>query len=39
MFDDKMREVIVQLVDRTTISFPALMSSIIVEKGRVSHSE
>jgi hypothetical protein len=32
MLDDKMREVIDQLVDRTTISFPALMSSIIVDK-------
>jgi hypothetical protein len=32
MLDDKMREVIDQLIDRTTISFPALMSSIIVEK-------
>jgi hypothetical protein len=32
MLDDKMREVIDQLIDRTTISFPALMSSIEVDK-------
>jgi hypothetical protein len=33
MLNDKMREVIDQLIDRTTISFPALMSSIRVDKG------
>jgi hypothetical protein len=32
MLDDKKREVIDQLIDRTTISFPALMSSIWVDK-------
>jgi hypothetical protein len=32
MLDDKMREVIDLLIDRTTISFPALMSSIRVDK-------
>jgi hypothetical protein len=32
MLDDKMRKVIDQLIDRTTISFPALMSSIRVDK-------
>jgi hypothetical protein len=32
MLDDKMREVIDQLIDRTTISFHTLMSSIRVDK-------
>jgi hypothetical protein len=38
MLDDKMREVIDQLIDRTTISFPALTSSFRVIR-QVSHSE
>jgi hypothetical protein len=32
MLDDKMREVIDQLIDRTTISFHTLMYSIRVDK-------
>jgi hypothetical protein len=32
MLDDKMREVIDQLIDRTTISFHVLISSIRVDK-------
>jgi hypothetical protein len=32
MLDDKMREVIDQLIDRTTISFHTVMSSIRIDK-------